>query len=284
MVRLAQQTVRRREVADRGWPKARTRLRSARRCDPRGSKNCGGRAGDRNSPSASAPRRFPRGRRKARSLRPDSSCVDPSTSSIVCPSIPTPGFARMARATTSSRPSADGNSGLMQFRSEPGTSSSGSASCWAALGATVAIPNSQCLINFLANPSYTWQYWESSSWWRQAAGNYVDRALCRPVRRRRDLSRHCRVDQQHACVFRRPELSHSGQNEGQSSGDSLSAQTFIGSILGIDIDEAAEGGFLQYWCWIGGSCNSDGWNDQSFCIIQMSANCSSLVVDIFPNE
>ena len=181
-------------------------------------------------------------------------------------------------------PSADGNSGLMQFGLEPGTSSSGSASCWAALGATVAIPNSQCLINFSANPSYTWQYWESSSWWRQAAGNmwiglYVGLFDAQGTFLGTAVSTNNTL-----ASFDDRNFLNSGQNEGQSSGDTLSAQTFIGSILGIDIDEAAEGGFLQYWCWIGGSCNSDGSNDQSFCIIQMSANCSSLVVDIFPNE
>jgi len=43
----------------------------------------------------------------------------------------------------------------------------------------------------------------------------------------------------------------------------------------------AEGGFLQYWCWIGGSCDADGSNAQSGCNLQMNANCSNLTVDIF---
>jgi hypothetical protein len=61
---------------------------------------------------------------------------------------------------------------------------------------------------------------------------------------------------------------------------SLSAGTVIGLPLpGFPDDPAAEGGFLQYWFMIGGSCNAD--SGESDCEVSLNANCSNLIVDIF---
>jgi hypothetical protein len=70
----------------------------------------------------------------------------------------------------------------------------------------------------------------------------------------------------------------SGSNAGSTSAMPLSAGINVGFPFG---GSPAEGGFLQYWCWIGGSCNADGSAAQSMSEIQMNANCSNLTVDIF---
>ena len=177
-------------------------------------------------------------------------------------------------------PAADGTTGNMQFGMQPGVSSSGQMSCWAALGAAVAIPNSPCLINFTASPSVNWWYVEGSNWWREAAGNmwaglYV--AMFNADGTFLDTA----VDTQISVAsFDDRNLADSGSDAGSSSAMPLSAGTLVG-FFPFGGNSAAEGGFLQYWCWIGGSCNADGSNGQSDCVIQMNANCSNLTVDIF---
>jgi hypothetical protein len=176
-------------------------------------------------------------------------------------------------------PSADGTTGDMGFGMLPGANSNGHMACWAALGAAVAIPNSPCMISFTANPSVNWSYFEFSDWWREAKGNmwaglYV--GLFNADGTFLDSAMDTQIS---VASFDDHNLSGAGSDSGSTSAMPLSAATLIGfPFFG---NAGAEGGFLQYWCWIGGSCNADGSNDQSGCNVQMNANCSNLTVDIF---
>jgi hypothetical protein len=176
-------------------------------------------------------------------------------------------------------PSADGTAGNLGFGMEPGISSSGQMACWAAIGAQLAIPNSPCIINFTANPSVNWSVYWGSSWWRQAAGN-IWAGLYVAVFNADGSFLDSAVDTQISVAsFNDENFLDSGENVGSNSAMPLSGGTIIGFPFPFSGD--GEGGFLQYWCWIGGSCNADGSNDQSYCLAQMNANCSSLTVDIF---
>jgi hypothetical protein len=185
-------------------------------------------------------------------------------------------------SSNSSSLTADGTTGDMSFSLSPGLSSSGQMSCWAALGATVAIPSSTFIIDFTANPSVSWWYNEKSEWWRQAAGNMWV-GLYVGLFNSDGTFLASAVDTQNSVVsFNDYNLADDNSNSGSNSAMPLSA----GIILDLPFADgglpwAAEGGFLQYWCWIGGSCNSDGSNSQSEADIQMNANCANLIVDIF---
>jgi hypothetical protein len=176
-------------------------------------------------------------------------------------------------------PTADGTTGDMGFGLDPGQTSSGFMNCFAALGATVKIPFLPVLINFTAYPSVSWSYSEASNFFRQAAGNmwaglyvglfdsdgtFIDAAV---------------NTQNSVASFNDRNLVDSSHQSGSTSAMPL----FAGISLGPDgqFGGALEGGFLEYWCWIGGNCNCDGTNGQSAAIIFMNANCPNLIVDMF---
>lgn len=183
---------------------------------------------------------------------------------------------------------ADGTSGDMSFQMEAGTDSSGDAgsghmACFAALGAQVAIPASPCVIAFTANPSVNWWYSEGSTIWRQAKGN-MWAGLYVGLFNSDGSFLWTAVDSQTSVAS----FDHTSFADWKSDSGSNSAMALSGvAMLGLPVNAtslagfAALGGFLQYWCWIGGSCNADMGNSESFAIVQMSANCSNLIVDIF---
>jgi hypothetical protein len=175
-------------------------------------------------------------------------------------------------------PTADGTTGDMSFGLVPGMSSSGHMSCWAALGATVAVPRSAMLINFTAYPSVSWQEYWGSDFWRQAAGN-MWAGLYVGVFNGDGTFLGAAVDTQNSLAsFDDRNLADGGENAGSNSALPLSAGVLVDLPLtgGVIVPEGA---FLQYWCWVGGSANSDG--SESYAAIQMNANCSNLIVDIF---
>lgn len=151
--------------------------------------------------------------------------------------------------------------------------------CWAALGAQVAIPNSPCLITFTANPSVNWSYIEFSEWWREAAANMWAGLYVGLFNADGTFLGNAVDTQISVASFDDRNLANVDQDSGATSAMPLSADILIGFPFAGSI--AGEGGFLQYWCWIGGSCNADGSNSQSGCNVQMNANCSNLIVDIF---
>lgn len=178
-------------------------------------------------------------------------------------------------------PTADGTTGDMSFGLEPGYSSSGQMSCWAALGATVAIPRSTMIINFTAYPSVNWWYDVSSEWWRQAAGN-MWAGLYVGLFDADGTFLDSAVDMQNSVAsFNDRNFLNDYANEGSNSALPLSAGLPLWWPSSGELVPGAEGGFVQYWCWIGGSCNADGSNDQSSATMTMSANCSNLIVDIY---
>ncbi len=176
--------------------------------------------------------------------------------------------------------SADGTAGNMSFGMQPGTRSSGHMACWAAVGAAIAIPNRPCQINLTANPSVSWDYGEYSSWWRQAAGNMWAGQFANLFDANGSLVSTAVKSQVSVASFDDRNFSGSGSDSGSNSAMPLSAGILIG-VPPFGSPPSAEGGFMQYWCWIGGSCNADGSDGQSNCSIEMNANCSSLTVDIF---
>jgi hypothetical protein len=172
-------------------------------------------------------------------------------------------------------PSANGTTGDMSFDMRTGN---GQMACWAALGAQIAIPNSACVINFTANPSVNWSYDEYSTWWRETSGNMWAGQFVTLHDASGSLLGSPVNTQMSVASFDDRNLVHSsGWISGSNSAMNLLATILIGLPFS---NSQAEGGFLQYWCWIGGNCNGDNSNTQSGCRLIMSANCSDLIVDI----
>jgi hypothetical protein len=181
-------------------------------------------------------------------------------------------------------PTADPTTGNMGFWMVPGQNSSGHMQCAMGVGCSMAIPNTPCIISFSASPAVSWSYDEVSTYWRQAAGTmwvglYVN--LFAP-----DGSFVATGIEYQSTVasFDDVNLGANSNDAGSTSGMFLGGFLSLGVELGLPIPQepvAAKGGFMDYWCWIGGSANCDGSNDQSFCDVQMNVNCSSLSATIF---
>jgi hypothetical protein len=69
-------------------------------------------------------------------------------------------------------------------------------------------------------------------------------------------------------------LDDMSSNQGSNTAMPLTASTLIADFP-VFSQGGAEGGFLQYWCWIGGSCNADGSIVQSSADIQMDWTSTS---------
>jgi hypothetical protein len=177
-------------------------------------------------------------------------------------------------------PSADGNTGNMSFTAGPGIDGSGQMAGWAALGVAFNVPNQPCLIEFTAAPSLSWNYSEWSTWWRESAANmwigqYVGvfnadgTFLNNPVNTQISVA-----------SFDDRNFLDSSSNSGTTTAMPLSSSVSVDlpSVFG-NADDAAAGGVVEYWCWMGFSCNAYG--DQSGQSISMNANCSNLFIDIF---
>jgi len=177
-------------------------------------------------------------------------------------------------------PTADGNTGDMSFEMSPGQSSSGHMACMTALGVTLEVPNQPCIIQFTASPSYNWSYFEFSDWWRETKGNMWIGQYVGVFNQAGTFLNNPINTQLSVASFDDNNLSDAGQDSGSNSAFPLESSLFVGAFPFFG-DPEAQGGVIQYWCWIGGSCNADGSNAQSGCNLQMNANCSSLVIDIF---
>jgi hypothetical protein len=178
-------------------------------------------------------------------------------------------------------PTADGTTGDMSYRMRPGISSSGHMACWAALYVQLAIPNRPCYYSFTANPSVSWWYAEKSEWWREAAGNMWIGQLVNLFDAAGNFICTAVNTQNSVASFDDRNLGDESENAGSNSSIQVSSSIAIGfSGLTWSQPASAEGGFVQCACWIGGSANADGTNDQSASVIQMNAKCSSMTIQL----
>jgi hypothetical protein len=170
-------------------------------------------------------------------------------------------------------PAADGATGNMGFQMQPGATSAGHMACWAAVGVAAQVIDFNfppALVVFTAVPSLGWSYREDSNWWREAAGNIWIGQWVGVFDQNGVFLNNPVSTQVPLASFDDRNFAGAGSDEASTSGMQLQSLMFFPPV----------GSIINYWCWTGASCNADGSNNQSFCSVDMQANCSNLIIDM----